>query len=90
MADKIYFKVKGRVQGVGYRWFVKDAAERHKLRGWVKNLKDGSVEGKAAGDEDSLNTFLKEIRTEHPAATVREIAINAIDEVLEEDFYIKH
>ncbi len=47
--------VKGRVQGVGFRWYVVDAARRLDLAGWVKNCDDGTVEIAAAGREDALS-----------------------------------
>jgi acylphosphatase len=48
------FLVHGRVQGVGFRWFVLREAERRGLRGYVRNLRDGSVEVIAAGKEPAL------------------------------------
>jgi acylphosphatase len=48
------FLVHGRVQGVGFRWFVLREAERRGLRGYVRNLRDGSVEVIAAGKEQAL------------------------------------
>jgi acylphosphatase len=45
-----HFLVKGRVQGVGFRWFVHREAAEIGLRGWVKNTDDGHVEVVAAGD----------------------------------------
>ena len=51
-------RIKGRVQGVGYRAFVVDQATARRLTGWVRNLRDGAVEmvlsGSAAGIEDMI------------------------------------
>lgn len=42
--------VHGRVQGVGFRFFAEDAAERYGVTGWVKNLPSGDVEAWVEGD----------------------------------------
>ena len=55
------YLVHGRVQGVGYRFFVQHAAARLGIRGWVRNLDDGSVEIYAIGsraDHDELSARL--------------------------------
>lgn len=49
-----HFLVKGRVQGVGFRWFVHREAAEIGLRGWVKNTDDGHVEVVAAGDAEQI------------------------------------
>lgn len=49
-----HFLVKGRVQGVGFRWFVHREAAELGLRGWVRNTDDGNVEVLAAGEPDQL------------------------------------
>jgi acylphosphatase len=50
----VRYLVHGRVQGVGFRWFVLREAHRLELQGWVRNLSDGSVEVVAEGAPDSL------------------------------------
>jgi len=49
-----HFLVKGRVQGVGFRWFVQREAAEIGLRGWVRNTPEGDVEVLAAGEPDQL------------------------------------
>jgi len=50
----LHFLVRGRVQGVGFRWFVHREASELELRGWVRNTEDGDVEVVAAGDAENL------------------------------------
>lgn len=49
-----HFLVKGRVQGVGFRWFVQQEAWEIGLRGWVRNTNDGHVEVIAAGSPEDM------------------------------------
>lgn len=51
------YVVRGRVQGVGFRWFARHEALRLGLRGFARNLPDGSVEVLAEGPEDELRLF---------------------------------
>src|SRR3972149_6484678 len=57
--------VKGIVQGVGFRPFVYNLAQRLDLRGWVRNT-NGGVELEAAGDEAALQTLLNALKNEAP------------------------
>jgi acylphosphatase len=50
----LHFLVKGRVQGVGFRWFVQREAAELGLRGWVRNTDQGHVEIVAAGESGLL------------------------------------
>ncbi len=54
--------VKGRVQGVGYRYFVTDCARETGVHGFVRNMPDGSVAIVAEGRDDSLDRFIKKVR----------------------------
>ncbi len=56
----VHFLVRGRVQGVGFRWFVHREAAELGLRGSVRNTDSGEVEVVVAGDPDSI----AELRTE--------------------------
>lgn len=49
-----HYLVKGRVQGVGFRWFVQREASGIGLKGWVRNTDEGHVEIVAAGEPDDL------------------------------------
>jgi len=72
--------VSGRVQGVGYRYFVRDAALRRNIRGWVRNNPDGTVSIAAAGEGTSLEQFLEEIRARgDPLIRVDEISVTWTD-----------
>jgi acylphosphatase len=56
----LHFLIRGRVQGVGFRWFVHREAAELGLRGWVRNTDTGEVEVLAAGDPEGL----ADLRTE--------------------------
>ena len=51
----------GRVQGVGFRYSVKQIAAGYEVVGWVRNLADGRVELQAGGDRDEVDEFLAAI-----------------------------
>ena len=58
----MHFLVRGRVQGVGFRWFVHREAAELGLRGWVRNTEKGEVECVAAGDRDVLEELRAVLR----------------------------
>ena len=60
------WRVCGRVQGVGFRYFVVREARALGLRGWARNLMDGSVEVQAAGEGESLD-MLEEVLVRGPS-----------------------
>jgi acylphosphatase len=64
------FVVRGRVQGVGFRWFVEREAHMLDIAGWVRNNADGSVEVLAQGTRDQLSGLRSRLRTGPRAARV--------------------
>ena len=60
MSD-LHVRVVGVVQGVGFRWFVRERARRLGLTGWVRNLPDGSVEVAASGDQGQIDLLRAEL-----------------------------
>ena len=65
--------VAGRVQGVGFRWFVRETARRVGLAGWVYNRPDGTVEIAADGDDESIALLRAAVRKGPPGADVGEV-----------------
>jgi len=57
----IHFLIRGRVQGVGFRWFVHREAADLGLRGWVRNTDAGEVEIVAAGEAETLAELRAEL-----------------------------
>ncbi len=64
-------RIKGRVQGVGFRYYAITHAQRLGLTGWVSNEQDGSVQCVAEGPREDLETFLEEMK-EGPASAIVE------------------
>jgi acylphosphatase len=56
------FVITGRVQGVGYRYFAQEAAERLGIRGFARNVFNGDVEVHAEGEESALRQFKEELQ----------------------------
>ncbi|KAB2641105.1 MAG: acylphosphatase [Verrucomicrobia bacterium] len=66
IAKRVIFT--GHVQNVGFRYTVKDLARAFDVRGWVKNLPDGTVELQVTGEPGEVNAFIKEIAGESNVA----------------------
>ncbi|MGA2595510.1 MAG: acylphosphatase [Bryobacteraceae bacterium] len=83
------YKIDGRVQGVGFRAFVQHAANRLGVRGWARNLADGSVEVYAIGTPEQLAEFAGLVRQGPRFAEVR--TVEELEAALEHwsDFLIR-
>lgn len=66
----LHATVEGRVQGVGFRYFVQDLAVRLQLTGWVRNRGDDKVEVYAEGSEEDLERLLSGLRRGPSSAMV--------------------
>ena len=67
------YVVKGRVQRVGFRFFVEDAARRERILGYVRNRHDGGVEVVAEGDADAMERFEMAVRRGPSGARVDDV-----------------
>ncbi len=73
---RLYLRLYGIVQGVGCRYFVRRLATQMGVKGYVKNIYDGSVEIRVEGEDDSVDLFVQAVREGPPAGRVDEIQIN--------------
>lgn len=80
--------VSGRVQGVGYRFFVQRHARDLGLRGYAENLSDGKVEVVAEGDEQSLERLLHWLRRGPPHSRVEGVDAQYSEETGIKEFHI--
>ena len=67
------YLIRGRVQGVGYRYFAQGVAERLGVTGFVCNIPSGDVEVHAEGDDVTLNLFKQELERGPRMARVTEV-----------------
>ncbi len=76
----LHFLIRGRVQGVGFRWFVHREASELDLRGWVRNTESGEVEVVASGPVEDL----AELRSSLRRGTRGAVSTSLIEHYLDE------
>lgn len=82
--------IGGRVQGVGFRYFVLENAQKNNINGYVKNMPGGSVEIDAEGEPDQMDRFLHICRQGPPHAKVEDFHIQDIPVYGYSRFRIRH
>ena len=70
--------VKGRVQGVGFRYFVQSISINMNLSGWVKNLDNDNVEFEVENDEEFLDLFLQKLKKGNGFSRIEDLDIISI------------
>ena len=75
MDASVHIVVEGLVQGVGYRWYAARRAEALGIRGFVRNLYDGTVEVQAAGDRSILEALIGDLKVGPRSAHVTNLKI---------------
>jgi acylphosphatase len=91
MKKAIHMIIKGRVQGVGFRWFAVDNARKMNVTGYVKNLLSGDVEVVAEGDEAQLDAFYALISKGPPFSHVTDVGLKDREVSGEfKEFYVEY
>ena len=72
------FTVRGRVQGVGFRLFVRERAALEDIAGWVRNQEDGSVEVDVEGEREAMQRFERALRHGPSGARVDAVAVTDV------------
>lgn len=81
----------GRVQGVGFRWTVRNIAKGFDVTGWVRNLLDGRVEMQVNGDANEVRAFLDGIKQSEVGSYIRKQTENKLEKPVEANgFEIRH
>ena len=89
MKQSIHFYVSGRVQGVFFRMYTRQQAQRNKLTGWVRNLPDGRVEGMASGEASALKAFCEWLHQGPDLAGVSDVEVEELEYTEYDGFTIK-
>lgn len=74
--SRLHARIEGRVQGVGFRYFVLDTAQALGVSGWVRNRWDQSVEVVAEGEREALERLLEALRRGPRAAFVSDVQVD--------------
>lgn len=90
MATARTVRIRGRVQGVFFRVWTRNQAERAGVSGWVANCSDGSVEAWLEGDAEALDTLIDLMRRGPPGARVDSLDIEEAPVSGSSGFTVRH
>ncbi len=83
--------VSGVVQGIGYRSFAVQKANKLDIKGYVKNLADGKVMVLAMGEQKNLNAFIESLKIGPAFASVKKLDLRKLNSDIDyEDFHIEY
>lgn len=81
--------MRGRVQGVGFRWFTQDAAQKRGVTGWVRNRRDGTVDAELNGTDADVQSVLDLMQQGPTGAHVTEVDVLAASVATSHGFEIR-
>jgi acylphosphatase len=81
MKKRVHVWIEGRVQGVFFRAYMRDAAKKEGVRGWVRNTPDGRVEAIMEGEADAVDRMIQWCHRGSP--------LSRVDDVIEEEELLK-
>ena len=73
-------KITGKVQGVGFRFFVQQQAQKLGINGWVSNKSNGDVEALAQGEKVDLEQFIAKVKEGTTFSRVEDVSLNWVKE----------
>ena len=85
-----HLSITGRVQGVFYRAWTREQAERLGVTGWVRNCPDGQVEAHVEGDQAAVEQMIERLRDGPPAANVENLRVWDADTFDFDGFEVRH
>ena len=73
-------KITGKVQGVGFRYFVLRQAQELGIQGWISNKSNGDVEALAQGEKADLELFIAKVKQGPAFSRVEDVSLNWLNE----------
>lgn len=89
-AKSVKIRIRGRVQGVFFRAWVKDKADQLGIQGWIRNRLDGDVEALLIGEARAVDVLIAECRQGPPTAQVDDVRVETALALAAASFEIKN
>lgn len=83
MQKTCHLRIRGHVQGVGFRFFVQREAQQRGIAGWVRNRHDGSVEAVVQGPPDAVDALIEAARRGPRSARVSDVQVSEAEGLFE-------